>query len=257
MKARSGLPWEPDYDIYEMLRDDKRAMTSVDLGAAAHAPLATHSHRMQVRTRMHAPRDDGLRSTEEAPALFALEDAIGEWLEKTADAIQVGRMLHDGMTTFVFYLTPEGAERVKSGFESNIAAEFSTYKLEWGVAPDAEWTFYDRFLFPDVYAMQVISNRRLLAVRAEHHDVREKAREVDHFAYFESKESAVEAAKQLTACGYRVDEPTNDDEGRWSIEFHRDDRLDGDRPDEFTREILDIVVPLEGDYDGWGASIET
>jgi hypothetical protein len=257
MKAREDLPWTPDYDIYELERDGKRAMTAVDLGAAEHAPLATHDHRMQVRTRMLAPRSDGLRSSDEAPALFALEDAISVWLEKAADAIQVGRMLHDGMTTFVFYLTPRGAERVKNDFESSVASSAAPYKLEWGVAKDEAWSFFEQFLLPDVYAMQTISNRRLLEARAEHGDRPEIVREVDHFAYFPSEASVATASAQLAALGYRVEEPSKGDDDTWGIQFHRDERLDGDRPNEFTQEILDVVVPLDGDYDGWGATIET
>jgi Family of unknown function (DUF695)/Regulator of ribonuclease activity B len=255
MKTRADLPWEPDFDFYELLRDDKRALTTVDLGAAASAPLGTHPWRMQARTRMRAPQPDGLRASEEAPALFALEDTIGAWLEGTADAIQVGRMLCDGMTTFVFYLTSAGAERVKNAFEAEVAAHAAPYTLEWGVAEDADWSFYDRFLFPEIYPMQTISNRRLLAVRAEHGDRTEVVREVDHFAYFALKANAAAASGQLAGRGFRVDEPSKGDDDTWGLQFHRDERLDEDRPTEFTEEILDIVVPLDGDYDGWGAAI--
>jgi regulator of RNase E activity RraB len=31
---------------------------------------------------------------------------------------------------------------------------------------------------------------------------------------------------------------------------------DGETPDEFTFEILDILEPLEGEYDGWGSSVQ-
>jgi hypothetical protein len=48
------------------------------------------------------------------------------------------------------------------------------------------------------------------------------------------------------------DEP-DDDAPRWSLEFHRDDALADGRPDEFVAEILDIILPLGGSYDGWGA----
>ena len=44
--------------------------------------------------------------------------------------------------------------------------------------------------------------------------------------------------------------------GKWGLQFHREDRCDEDRANAFAAEILDIVLPLGGDYDGWGAVIE-
>lgn len=45
-----------------------------------------------------------------------------------------------------------------------------------------------------------------------------------------------------------------DAEDRWALSFHRDDALADDRPDTFVVEILDVILPLGGSYDGWGAS---
>jgi hypothetical protein len=44
-----------------------------------------------------------------------------------------------------------------------------------------------------------------------------------------------------------------EDGDAWALTFHRNDALAGGRPDQFCAEILDIVLPEGGDYDGWGA----
>lgn len=50
-----------------------------------------------------------------------------------------------------------------------------------------------------------------------------------------------------------ADDDGVEDGDRWALQFHRTDALADGRPDEFTDEILDVILPLGGSYDGWGA----
>ncbi len=50
-----------------------------------------------------------------------------------------------------------------------------------------------------------------------------------------------------------ADDDGEEDGDRWALQFHRTDALADGRPDEFTDEILDVILPLGGSYDGWGA----
>jgi hypothetical protein len=236
MRPSPRATWEADFDLYEARIDDARAILALDLNATREAPLESHPWRLQVRVRMQQPRQDGLRSSEEAPALFALEDRIVERLTNGFGAIRVGRVVHGGYSVFVFYLGADDAARC-----------------------DAELTAAIGSLWPDPYAHQSIMNRRLMLARAEHDDCPEIIREVDHFAYFADEERTREAMRLLANSGFRVDEPhrVEGGDGRpWGLQFHRDERLDRGRPDEFVAEILDVILPLGGDYDGWGALIE-
>jgi regulator of RNase E activity RraB len=245
-------PWTADFDFYATQIEDERAFIALDLGAQSAAPVATHSHRLLVRVRMLAPRPDGLRSSEEADALFALEDTIVERLAPL-DALQVGRIVHGGYSTFVFYV-PEATDdgRLRRAF-----GDTQPYVVEVGRTADADWSFYFGFLWPDPYGMQSIQNRRLLHVRGEHGDKADVPREVDHLAIFDDEKKLREAATALERLGFRLDAPECDDAtGEWRLQFHRDDRVDAERADAFTTEILDVVLPLDGIYDGWGATIE-
>ena len=244
--------WDQDFDFYMARIDNARAAFLLDLAARRHAPVATHPVRLQVRVKMRNPREDGLRSAEEADALFALEDKLTAFLESTSDAIYVGRYVHAGCTEYVFYL-PDGSSEALPSSEDT-----APYALQWYSARDESWAQYREFLYPDPYAHQAIWNRRLMRQRAEHADRPEVVREVDHFVYFSNLEAVEKASPQLAALGYRLDEPSPPNEGNnaWGLQFHRDDALDGDKPDAFVSEILDVILPLGGDYDGWGAVIE-
>ena len=108
---------------------------------------------------------------------------------------------------------------------------------------------------PDPYSHQTILNRRLVKVFEDKGDQVDTPREIDHFAYFESQDQAEEASVALRTAGFEVDDldPPDEDGEPWGLQFHRVDAVGGGRADEFCAEILDIVLPLEGDYDGWGA----
>ncbi len=53
--------WPRDFDVYEGRMAGARMMVAIDLAARAHAPLASHPLRLQLRVAMLAPRPDGLR----------------------------------------------------------------------------------------------------------------------------------------------------------------------------------------------------
>jgi hypothetical protein len=96
--------WEPRFEFYLSDRDGCRFSTFVDLEANKHAPMESHPVALRARVQMQEPRPDGLRSTEEAPALFAFEDRLVTRLGETLDAIYVGSVVGDGMSEFLFYV---------------------------------------------------------------------------------------------------------------------------------------------------------
>ena len=68
--------WEPGWDFWFAAMDDAPIGVSLDMNVAPHVPLASHPTRVHLRVQMKQPRPDGLRSGEEAQALFDLEDRI-------------------------------------------------------------------------------------------------------------------------------------------------------------------------------------
>jgi regulator of RNase E activity RraB len=245
--------WQPDFDVYFTQIEDRPASFVLDLAAGAHAPVATHGLRLGIRIPMKLAREDGLRDGAELAALSDLEDRFVSALEKQVDAIYVGRVVHGGHTTLYFYV-PEAHREALADLPA-ITGDPGDYEPMWAVADDAAWGLYLEFLSPGPYDAQSIWNRRLIQVFTEKGDRLETAREIDHVAFFPDREHAEQAAVALAEIGFRTDEieaPANADDA-WSLQFHRDDRLSEGRPDEFVGEILDIILDLEGDYDGWGA----
>jgi hypothetical protein len=173
------------------------------------------------------------------------------------DALFVGRVVCVGNTDLIFHVPTGVRARVEQGGLRAIVGDTAPYGISWLTAEDPNWGMYFEFLWPNPYAHQAILNRRLVRARAEHGDCERIAREVDHVVYFRDEGRAMKGAEALVRAGFQVD-PITRTEGNaltWSVEFHRHERLDEERPHAFTDEILDIVLPLDGQYDGWGAVI--
>jgi len=159
--------WEPDFDFYDARFDATAhgaaasgAVTLVtiflDLAAKDHAPVATHPMRLHVRVAMQSPRPDGLRSDGESDALFAVEDAVVKHLEKTLDAIYVGRVTTRGYTTWAFYVADVPERPLAS------TPGVAPYVLEWTAESDPAWGYYLEFLWPDDESYKNLLSRRAI-----------------------------------------------------------------------------------------------
>lgn len=245
--------WTQDFDVYLVTMEDRPASFVVDLAAGEHVPVETHPVRLTVRVRMQHPREDGLRDARELEALGEVEDRLCDRLEEAVDAIYAGRVVHDGLTTFYFYVPAEHRDDIDD--LPALAGALGRYRLEWAIDDDPEWECYSVYLAPDPISRQTIWNRRLLQVFEEKGDRVDVPREIDHLAHFPGREQAEAAALALRRAGFALDEiEAPDGPGdAWALSFHRHDAIGEGRPDEFCAEILDIILPLEGLYDGWGA----
>jgi hypothetical protein len=248
-----AAPWRQDFDFYLVEIEERPASFVVDLAASAHAPLASHPVRIDGRVPMLRPRPDGLRDASELDALGELEDVLARRLGDSVDAIYVGRAVFAGHTILHFYAP--AAVRGRQGDLPDLVGTTGEYRPSWAVHDDAGWSVYLEVLTPDPYEHATIWNRRLLRAFEDRGDHLDRARPIDHFAFFPDLTTAERARIALEAKGFATEPvvPPLEDGDAWALTFHRADVLAGGRPDPFCAEILDIVLPEGGDYDGWGA----
>ena len=213
-------------------------------------PRSSHATRITVSVPMLEAEQDGLRSEGEMQDLDTLQTKLTDRLERAAGAVCVGFYDLRGVATFVFYAKREVTVR-----EATAAiADTHPYEADVLVDEDPEWRFYIDALFPDAYALQGIWNRLIVDELESHGDELHEPRDVDHVATFPSTATAQKAAKQLAAAHFKVDGIGKaDEDGRFELAFHRAETLEEGKPDRFSSEILDIILPLDGEYDGWGA----
>jgi hypothetical protein len=247
--------WKEHFDFYEAAAKTGRAFVNLDLAAAPHAPVSTHPVRLQFRVKMKQPREDGLRSNEEAEALFLLEDRLVEALRSKHEAIYIARAVAYGYSEFYFYVPSQ--HRNAADALALLLKSFAPYEVEWLADDDANWDRYFA-LYPNRYARQTMLNRALLQQMVEANDRLEIPRVVDHSASFPTREQADAAAKALIDAGFDVDPVAAPNEAgdEWGLEFHREDACDAENADEFSFEVLDLITPHDGAYGGWGSEVQ-
>ncbi len=238
----------PSLTFYPAEVDGLPAAFVVDLEQEPQKALAS---RIVVAVPMRSPTEDGLRSEREMGALDRVQETIRVRLAAAHDAQLVGFYDLNGATTLAFY----GRPKLTPAAVAKTIGSLGSYAFDVHVAHDPEWRFYIDVLFPDAYALQGIWNRALIDELEAHGDALEEPRDVDHLVTFPSEALASQAAKKLAAAHFHVDslEPDDSEEGRFAVAFHRSETLDDDKPNQFSAEVLDIVLPLDGEYDGWGA----
>ncbi len=237
----------PALTFYPAEVDGAPAAFVVDLEQEPRKALGA---RIVVAVAMRDPTEDGLRSEDEMGTLDRVQEVITGRLEQAYAGELVGFYDLNGATTLVFY----GSGKPTPAAVAKTIGDIGPYAIDVHVAQDPEWRFYIDVLFPDAYALQGIWNRALIDELESHGDTLIEPRVVDHLATFPKKAGADKAAKQLGAKHFTVDGVNPDEEeGRFAVTFHRLETLEDDKPNHFSAEILDIILPLGGEYDGWGA----
>ena len=223
-------------------------MLTVDLGAVEHGPAPTHTFRSDVRVPLQQPDANGFRTIEELEPMTQLEDRLSAMLERELDAWFVARVLWKGSTHLHYYhpKAPRGPVNLRDGWEP--------YRLVPTAFEDPEWSFLLGWLAPSDLERLMSANAYQLRALEQRGDRLEVVRQVDHVALFDDRGSAVAAVGDLRGAGFAVDDPRQSADVV-VVEFHREDALNGLRPDQFVAEIFDLLRPHGGRYDGWGATI--
>lgn len=243
--------WKQKFDFYMgRLSDGEPCLITLDLAAEEHTPLASHPQRANVRITMQSPDQDGLRSREEADALFALEDKLVEGIAKL-DAIYIGRIVTGGITDCVFYLPDETDPAKLAKVADSVRGE---YELECTLDSDPDWSLFHNFMWPNPYQMEIIQNRQILQQLAQRGDDPTTPRQVEHFLYFTDTGAAQAAREKLTGLGFKIPEPKSQD-SRYLLQLSREEALADGRIDDVVCEILDVVLEHDGYYDGWGCEV--
>ena len=246
-----------NWDFFMCRIEGAPASIRTNLALIEVAPLEGLTQRLQFYIKMQNPRPDGLSSNEEYPMLCDIEDALGDKAEAMG-AVLAGVVKSEGFLELWFYT--QNAEALAKTCEDALQT-FEGYQSGYNIAEDPEWEDYFDFLYPDEFSYQTMQNRKVLMQLEKNGDKMEVPREIDHFFYFKEAAQQQAFAKEAEAKGFKV--RFNDDE------FVEDRKAEGkeypymleatreDSPlniDDIVWDLLELVSPFEGNYDGWGCA---
>ena len=240
--------WEPSFNFYLSRIDEEPVSIVLDLNAQT---LPSHPVRLQIRVPLRVPRADGLRDSSELEAMGRIEDQVVDSLTPAFDAVFVGRYVMAGSTVFIFYL-PESA---KAETCLEVIGSMAPYEAQWLTKSDPPWSFFHNFLYPNPYAFQSMLSRSLVQQLQTAGDALVSARPIDHLALFDDRAVADQASTHLAAKGFSMEPVAPHEGGGFELAFRRDDEVTDAHPDVFVGEILDVILPIGGRYDGWGCPV--
>jgi len=226
-----------------------QASIAVDVGLGKEAPIGAKPWLIWVRVFFNSPRADGLSSSEEAPVLFAIEDALLGQLSTRCCAIECGRTTARAERVFYFYAAAanESGDAVKDAMKA-----FPEYRFECGEQSDATWSNYLKVLYPSEEAFQLIGNGDVLGQLIKGGDTLSREREVTHWIYFSSRGDRTAFSEAVGELGYRIDvENKIKAERPYSIRISRTHAVTPNVIDGVVLELFRLAKKLGGEYDGW------
>ncbi len=245
------------WDFYFANVNDVIASLFVDLGIRDSVPDPERPWLLWAWVYFRQPRDDGLSSSEEAPTLNEIEDALTNEVTKTTQAELVGRITTAGRREFYFY----GPQ--PDHFEKAVASalkRFQDYEFDMGTKEDADWSQYLNVLFPSPEDHQRIKNLHVIEQLEKHGDALKKPRLVNHWAYFESPQDRNKFTAKAVSAGFKVaaqsESENSEAERPFGVNLARVDRVDWDSINEATLLLFRLAQEVNGDYDGWETSVE-
>ena len=242
-----------EWNVYRSWIDDNPAVFRLNLALDEVAPIEGFSYCVRITIELKNPDENGF-STNERPAIYAIEDQILRPLQSDKD-ILVAVLTVQGEVTWYFYSqAPEALqERLSATWDTSMGY---TYQVE--CSEDKQWNFFLKGLYPNIYEKQTIYNREILSACQENEDQVEVPRPIEHWLYFDTEQDMLSAIEKAAALGFTVysSEKVVPEEGKevqedlgYCLILSKENTpidIDGD-----TWDLIDIALDTHGGYDGW------
>ena len=248
-----------EWNAYRSWLDDDPAVFRLNLALDEVAPIEGFSYCVRITIELKNPDENGF-STNERPAIYAIEDQILRPLQSDKD-ILVAVLTARGEVTWYFYSqAPEALqERLSATWDSSMGY---TYQVE--CSEDKLWNFFLKGLYPNIYEKQTIYNREILFACQENEDQVEVPRPIEHWLYFDTEQNMLSAIEKAAALGFTVysSKKVVPEEGKevqedlgYCLILSKENtpvQIDGD-----TWDLIDIALDTHGNYDSWETILVT
>ncbi len=232
---------------------EDQAWITYNHGYAEIAEKDRREHHLRVRTAFKNPTDYGMPTNEEFPALSALDERL-DGVVTDLGGVYVGRITVGGYRYFYFYVDVPKEKAVKGIDE---VAKSSGYRLQYIYEHDPEKKYYWDELYPTDDDWQVIRDLKVLETLADEGDIRDRAREVTHWAYFDLESNAKHYAAWASTQNYTIVYSGKTEDGEeYMVQFTHVGTMNLGDITHHTIGANRKARELSGRYDGWETSVE-
>ena len=242
-----------EWNVYRSWLDDDPAVFRLNLALDEVAPIEGFSYCVRITIELKNPDENGF-STNERPAIYAIEDQILRPLQSDKDILVAVLTMRGEVTWYFYSQAPEALqERLSASWDS----EFG-YSYQVECSEDKPWNFFLKVLYPNIYEKQTIYNREILSACQKHDDQVDVPRPIEHWLYFDTEQDMLSAIEKAAALGFTVysSEKVVPEEGKevqedlgYCLILSKENTpidIDGD-----TWDLIDIALDTHGGYDGW------
>jgi len=242
-----------EWNVYRSWIDDDPAVFRLNLALDEVAPIEGFSYCVRITIELKNPDENGF-STNERPAIYAIEDKILRPLQSDKDILVAVLTMRGEVTWYFYSQAPEALqERLSATWDSSMGY---TYQVD--CSEDKQWNFFLKGLYPNIYEKQTIYNREILYACQENEDQVEVPRPIEHWLYFDTEQDMLSAIEKAAALGFTVysSKKVVPEEGKevqedlgYCLILSKENTpidIDGD-----TWDLIDIALDTHGGYDGW------
>lgn len=240
-----------EWEFFQCQMENGPASIFLDIGINAELPLKEYNKLLNIRIHLKSPNEDGLSSSSEFQALCDLEDEI-ELVLKELKVIYAGRITYNKSREYFFYCQDLSCKDslVKTFLKYD-------YKFDLSQIEDPEWSGYLNELYPTADDWQVIKDRRVVDNLIKYEDDLQKARKIDHHAYFQDKQNVQYFVEKILELNFELSSVEEEEAGSFKIEFCRVDRPVFPQISSITLPLRRLVQRFDGRYGGWGTYIQS
>ncbi|WP_165383047.1 DUF695 domain-containing protein [Acinetobacter sp. WCHAc060033] len=239
-----------DWDFYLCDIDGKTGSYFLNLALINIIPIVEKNAFLWIELTLNQPTEDGMSSQQEYDTLISLEDQLIPQITELFNAIYVGRLTHSGTRDFYFYLNENiyDAKLVEKTIH-----KFSDYQIKFGLKNDPLWDIYRETIYPNIYAMQSLTNDRVIRNLENHGDTLVAERPVEHWCYFETSEGRDKFIKTIQTEGFEINSQSYHEENKkpYCVQLVRTDSVELDNINGVTWALLELCIENGGEYDGW------
>lgn len=232
---------------------ESQAWITYNHGYAEVAEADPRHTALRIKLSIKNPNGYGMPTNEEFAQLSAVDEELDKRLSD-AGGVYVGRVTVDGNRFFYFYLD---LEEKKAAEIINDVSIKSSYQIQHIFENDIKKKYYWNELYPTDADWQVIQDLKVLDSLSENGDIKERQREVMHWAYFPNELSCNQFKDWVKSENYTLHFNGKEvDSAEFLTQYSHFGTMNFGDITSHTIKFNRAAREFGGRYDGWETSVE-
>lgn len=245
-----SIPGE-NWDSYLAKFEKGTGSVLLNMSLKKMAPFSSFPFLLATGVRARNCDEQGFPSSKEYISLAKLSDSVKSRVEKTTSAILCGTFTYQCQRLDYYYIHDTAWIRAK--LVRFYTEYFPGYEFFIQLKAEPGWSTYKDFLYPDEKMQDYMANQKLLMALQRAGDKLNRARPIDHTAYFPDERSVNNFLSFLVKNKFKV--TARDNKGipgfPLRLQFTRTDLPAIASLSRLTMELRSQAARCNGTYDGW------